>query len=117
MPPTIRSLPISSTATDPRTGGPLQRAGVRACVLTAGAEWHQALSSLARDRRIVSVGLKLAQVTDLRLSYIDRLSAADFLAQAEPSWRTPEGAEAGLIAEYGDKFGRMVTVVHFEVLP
>jgi len=109
-------LPTSSRYTDPRTGGSLFRPGVRGCVLKAGAKAHDELGALPPGPRVVLLDGHKVRVTEVRLTYIDALTENDFLLQVIPSWRTPEGAEAGLTAEHGDSFGRILTVIHFQVI-
>lgn len=106
----------SDKCTDPRTHGPLLRSGVRAAILVAGMDANTALSSVAPMNRVVSIGGQRARVTEMKLTYIDRLTERDFAMQADPAWRTPEGAEAGMISQFGDTFGRMLTLIYFEIL-
>lgn len=107
--------------TDPRTGNRLDRRGVHACTLRAGTKWYGFLGSLAVPQRLLRlVGERdgkscEAQVDSVRLTHIDQLQPEDYAMQCHPAWRTPEGAERGLIDVYGDSFGRIVTVVCFRV--
>lgn len=110
------SLPKSRRYTDPRTGGPLFNAGVRGCVLKAGTSAHEELSNLPSTQRIVLLEGRRVRLVEVRLTYLDNLTEEDFKLQVSPDWRTPEGAEAGLRLEHGDSFGRILTVVHFQVI-
>ena len=107
-----------SRLTNPRTNKPLLEApaGTRGCVFRAGCEWHSALMALPPDKRICTLGWREVKVSEVRLTIIDRVTERDLELQVVPSWRTPEGAEAGLLEEYGDLFGRTITVIYFELL-
>ena len=109
-------LPTSSRYTDPRTGGSLFRPGVRGCVLKAGAQAHEEIGALPSTQRVVLLDGHQVRVIEVRLTYIDALTENDVLLQIIPSWRTPEGAEAGLVTEHGNSFGRILTVIHFQVI-
>lgn len=109
-------LPASNRYTDPRTDGLLFRPGVRGCILKAGTQAHVEIGALPPTRRVVLLDGHSVRVVEVRLTYLDKLTAEDFLLQVIPSWRTPEGAEAGLVAEHGDSFGRILTVIHFQVI-
>ena len=111
------TIPLpSKQCTNPRTNGPLLRSGVRAAILLPGMDGHTALSAVPPLSRFVSIAGHRAKVTEVRLTYIDGLTERDLLAQADPAWRTPEGAEAGMLAQFGFSFGPVLTLVHFEIV-
>lgn len=89
----------------------------RSCVFRAGMRW----SLLLRGKPVFEIKdeqtgqSRKAQPTSVRLTTIDLVTIGDLTLQANPAWRTQEGAERG-IAEVYPAFGRSITVVHFRLI-
>jgi hypothetical protein len=109
---------------DPRTNRPLldAPAGSRACIIEPGEAWHAFLSLLVYNEKIIMLADEISgqqrwvRVIHECLTIIDQVTERDLKFQVFPTWRTPEGIEAGLLQMYGDTFGRIITVIHIELL-